>query len=158
MILLMDKKNSISLTVPSDSDWGDTRGDFDLKSAYDNFAGKTNQNMQAEYRKNILTRVTDLRFMPEIPFKYYMLGFCDFIKSNSFDESDAPDVAYGFVTLIEDKLTDKPKHIMPIMEKIYKTFESIAVNQEEFGVSPSIYGDLLQRKTIIDNLILENTE
>ncbi len=89
--------------TPSEEDWGDYQSDLDQIDAHDVFFGRTNEEMQKEYSRHITARTTDLKFMPAVPFRYYMLGFSDFVMSNKFDKLDAPDVANCFITLVEDK-------------------------------------------------------
>jgi hypothetical protein len=47
--------------VPTDSDWGDFQGDFDIAFAYQHFSGKSNAEIQTEFKKNILERCSDIR-------------------------------------------------------------------------------------------------
>jgi len=92
--------------VPSKSEWGDCSGDFDRMAAYNSFFGKTNEQMQRDFFRDVLSRVMELRFMPRAPFRYYMLGFCHYVMSGRFPTFASGDAAAGFLGLIEEKLIE----------------------------------------------------
>ena len=52
-----------------------------------------------------------LRWMPQLPFRYYMFGFRDFVLSGDFEEFSRPDAASCFVRLVLNKLETKPQDI-----------------------------------------------
>ena len=128
--------------VPSKVDWGNVESDRDIKYAFQFFFGKTNEEMINEFKKNVTMRTSDLKFMPEIPFKYYMMGFLDFIQKELYEEFDKPDVMNCFVTLVEDKLMNSPDEIMSLIDVIDPTLVSICMNQNRYGLDEEIYGDL----------------
>jgi hypothetical protein len=70
-----------SLSVPTEKDGGDYRSDLDQKLAHSVFAGRTNEQMPRFFRENPIERTSDLRWMPAGPFRYYMLGFRDFVMA-----------------------------------------------------------------------------
>ena len=64
------------MPVPTEAEWGDYEADLDQKYAHKMFAGRTNQEMLPHFRRNVIERTEELRFMPVAPFRYYMLvGF-----------------------------------------------------------------------------------
>lgn len=135
----------MKIEVPTKEDWEEYYSDMDQRDAYKVFFGRTNKEVQDEYAKHITARTTDLKFMPKIPFCYYMIGFNDFVINGLFDKGDAPDVANCFITLVEDKLKNNPDHILPIMEKLLGTLEYIANHQGDYGASIRIYGDFREK-------------
>jgi len=83
--------------------------------------------------------------MPEVLFRYYMLGFKDFIMAKEFDNLDAPDAASCFLGLVLEKLEKQPRHIAPIMPELLPTIEHVARNQGLFEAKESIYGNFLEK-------------
>jgi hypothetical protein len=71
-----------AMPVPTEAEWGDYRADLDQSYAHKLFAGRTNQEMLPHFRRNVIERTDELRWMPESPFRYYMLGFRDFVMSD----------------------------------------------------------------------------
>ena len=131
-------------TVPTEADWQDYRSDLDQKSAHDLFAGKTNEQMQRHFHRNPIEMAESLWYMPEIPFRYYMLGFGECMKGK-FKKSRASDLASCFLNLILYKLENHPRHIMPLMPEIGHIIEYVAQNQAAFEASVEIYGDFMEK-------------
>jgi hypothetical protein len=139
--------------IPTEEDWEDYNSDMDQRDAYEVFFGRTNEEMQKEYFKNVRLRATDLRFMPVIPFRYYMLGFRDFVMRNKFDNFDTSTVADCFINLVEEKLKDEPDYILPIMKDLLSTIEYVANNQDAYNAPIHIYGDFQDNLKSIQSLI-----
>lgn len=138
--------------IPNINDWGDHTSDRDMNYAFKIFSGKTNEEMIGEFRRNVTARTTDLKFMPDVPFRYYMMGFKNFIDKKLYDEFDCPDAVNCFITLVEEKLENSPEHIIPIMEEIKPTVELICNNQDSYGVDCSVYGDFKSKLEHISEL------
>ena len=128
------------MPVPTEADWGDYRSDLDQTYAHSLFAGHTNQEMLPHFRRNVIERTADLRWMPEVPFRYYMLGFRDFMMLGEFEQLSAADAASCFLRLVVEKLEEQPGHILPIMEELLPDVRHIAAHQESFEANESIYG------------------
>jgi hypothetical protein len=109
-----------SLSVPTEEDWGDYKSDLDQKHAHRVFAGRTNQETQPFFRRDPIERTDELRWMPEVPFRYYMLGFRDFIMANEFEFLGASDAASCFLGLVLEKLDKQPQYIVPIMPERFR--------------------------------------
>jgi hypothetical protein len=127
------------LSIPTEADWGDYRSDFDQEWAHGKFAGKSNDEMQQYFREIPIEAAEDLRFMPEIPFRYYILGFRDRVMSGGFEPYDS-DAASCFLHLVVEKLKSQPRHIVPIMPELLSAVEYVAHNQAAFDAEESIYG------------------
>src|SRR5262245_29506057 len=93
--------------VPSEADWGNYQADLDQNHAHQMFAGKTNAEVQRYFGNNPLAMTDELRWMPRIPFQYYMIGFRDFIQAGVFESGWASDAANCFLGLVLQK-TSKP--------------------------------------------------
>jgi len=134
---------TLPTNVPSEEDWGDYRSDLDQEWAHRVFAGHTNAGMQAEFRANVIERVDELRFMPAVPFRYYVIGFRDFIQSLQFGDLEAPDATSCFLNLVVQKLEQDRNCILPILPELLETVDYVAKNQVAFDADLDIYGDFL---------------
>jgi hypothetical protein len=132
------------LSIPAEADWGDYRSDLDQESAHGVFAGKSNDEMQQYFRDIPVEAASDLRFMPEISFRYYMLGFRDCVMSGGFEPCNNSDAASCFLHLVTEKLETQPLCILPIMAELIPAVEHIAHNQATFDADESIYGNFLE--------------
>jgi hypothetical protein len=148
---------AMRLPVPTQTDWGDYSADLDQKWAHDHFSGRTNDEMRPYFRGHPIEGASDLRFMPEIPFRYYMLGYRDYVRSGDLDVLDAPDAASCFLELVDQKLTERPHYIIPIMDELLPAIEYVAQNQAAFGADEQIYGNFIERFARIRALYEANT-
>jgi hypothetical protein len=123
------------MRVPTDADWGDYQVDSDQESAYKMFGGHSNQEMIAHFNRNVIERTDELRWMPAIPFQYYMIGFRDFVLAGEVAETWTPDAANCFLNLILEKLEKQPEYIVPIMSQLLSAVRQVAANQASFGAS-----------------------
>jgi hypothetical protein len=110
--LKKNRKRVKSPSVPTEDDWGDYKSDLDQNHAHSVFAGHTNAEMQPFFRRNPLAMTDDLRWMPDVPFRYYILGFRDFITADQFDFLDGSDAANCFLGLVLEKLENDPRFIV----------------------------------------------
>jgi hypothetical protein len=128
------------LSIPTEADWGDYRSDLDQESAHGTFAGKSNDQMQQYFREIPVEATSDLRFMPEAPFRYYMLGFRDCVMRREFEPCNDSDAASCFLRLVAEKLETQPSYIIPIMPELLSAVEYVGHNQAAFDADESIYG------------------
>ncbi len=70
-----------ALSIPTEQDCGNYHDDLDQRWAHDHYLGRSNDEMQAYYANAPLEGASDLRFLPEVPFRYYMLEYRDFMMS-----------------------------------------------------------------------------
>lgn len=140
------------MRVPTEAEWGNYRADLDQAHAYTVFGRRTNQEMLPFFRRNVIERTDELRWMPEIPFRYYMLGFRDFVMSDDLGDMGAPDAVSCFLELVLEKLRKQPQRILPIMPQLLPAIRHVALNQASFGANESIYGNFAQRLTQIETL------
>ena len=140
------------MPVPTEKEWGNYQSDLDQTYAHNLFAGHTNQEMLPHFRINVIERTDELRWMPEVPFRYYMLGFRDFVMGGEFDHLDAPDAASCFLGLVLDKLEKQPDYVLPIMPELLPAVRHIALNQASYDASESIYGSFPEKLKRIEAL------
>lgn len=138
--------------VPAEQDWGNYQYDLDQNAAHQKFAGKTNEQVERYFRENVIMTTYDLRWMPRIPFQYYMVGFKDLVASKNFEPSYASDSASCFIGLVLEKLENHPDHILAIMPELLPTVEYVANHQVEFEADENIYGSFLELYKQIQSL------
>jgi hypothetical protein len=143
--------------VPTEEDWGDYHSDLDWEYSHDFFAGHTNEEMRPHFRRNPIERTDELRWMPEVPFRYYMLGFRDCVMERDFDFPGATDAASCFLGLVIEKLEKQPQAIAPIMPELLPAIEHVAGNQALYEADESIYGNFLEKLARIKALFATHT-
>jgi hypothetical protein len=141
--------------IPTEADWGDYLADLDQKWAHDRFSGNSNEEMQHYFRNSPIEGASDLQFMPEMPFRYYMLGYRDSVMADDFDFLEGSDAASCFVNLITLKLEKEPRHIVPIMQELLPALEFVSQNQARFKADESIYGSFAEKLGRIQELYAE---
>ena len=140
------------MPVPTEADWGDYQADLDQNYAHKLFASRTNLEMLPHFRRNVIERTDELRWMPEVPFRYYMLGFRDFVMAGEFDDTWASDAASCFLSLVLQKLEKQPGYILPIMSQLLPAVRHVAMNQASFDASEGIYGSFQEKLAQIEAL------
>ena len=128
------------MIVPTEDEWENYCDDLDTEYAHRIFSGKTNDELQKEFRRSVIERASELRFMPIKPFQYYMLGFKQYVEAGKFEQFDAPDAASCFIGLVEEMLEKKPEYIKPILDELMPMLEHIAENQLDYEADIVIYG------------------
>lgn len=136
-----DRGDESDMPIPSEEEWGGYKADLDTEYAHRLFAGKTNDDMQTAFEENVIERTDELRWMPKMPFQYYMLGFKQFIENRAENCDDRSDAASCFIRLVAEKLKNTPDFILPILDQLLPTVEYIVENQSPFDAEVSIYGN-----------------
>jgi hypothetical protein len=147
------QKSQPHLGIPSETDWGDYRSDLDQEWAHEHYCGKSNEEMQKYFHNNAIESASDLQFMPEIPFRYYIFGFRDSVLSA--DDWDRSDAASCFLNLILQKLKEQPTYIILVMPGLLPTLEYIGTHQATFKADESIYGNFHKKLNEIKKLYEE---
>lgn len=138
---------------PSEADWGDPGGDLDRAYALKMFAGKTYEEARRMFETtDVLSRLEDLGNMPDVPFRFYVLAFRDFLLSPVVFEIDmgvgAPTAASGFLILVESVLRQNPVAVRPILDELLSAAEYVCDRQVQYDADEDIYGrfpDALRR-------------
>lgn len=139
-------------SIPTEKDWGDYLSDLDQKYAHDRFSGHMNEQMQSFFKRNRIEATDELRWMPEIPFRYYMIGFRDAVLAGDLEPCDLSDAASCFLGLIAEKLERYPRVVVPIMPELLPTAEYVAKNQAKFEADEHIYGNFMKKLARIQEL------
>ena len=142
-----------TFSVPSEEDWGDYESDLDQKYAHEIFFGKNLEETIPDFERSVIERLDELRFMPTIPFRYYLLALRNYVTSKTVLVNDmAPDAASGFLNLVAEKLRDSFDSIAPVMDEIMPAVEHVASNQEAYDADVDIYGDFTAKLAEIRGL------
>ncbi|MES2070107.1 MAG: hypothetical protein V4488_07155 [Pseudomonadota bacterium] len=143
------------MQIPSEQDWGDYESDLDQEYAHRIFFGKNLEETIPAFERNVIERADELHFMPLKPFRYYMLGFRDYVMSERVLKSDmVPDAASCFLGLVILKLCDAADFINPIMGELMPAIEYVAANQSRFDADIDIYGDFAEKLAEIKSLMI----
>lgn len=127
--------------VPTQKDWQGYEDDLDSKDAYETFFGKTNKEIQKEFKEREYMLAEPLLFMPLRPFRYYVMGFRDAVLDADFGSFAASDIASSFLRLIEAKLDSQPNHILPVMDDLLQAIDFVGKHQTDFDAPEHIYGN-----------------
>jgi hypothetical protein len=142
--------------IPSEKDWGNYKADLDQEDAHKVFSGKTLEEVIPDFERSVIERTAELRFMPAVPFRYYMLAFRNFVLSPSLFEINygwgAPDAASCFLDLVVEKLEEAPEVIGPIMRELIPAIEHVALNQVLYEADEDIYGSFTEKLARIHEL------
>jgi hypothetical protein len=142
-------------SIPAEADWGDYEADLDQRWAHGQYCGRSNEQMQRYVRNSPIEAASDLQFMPEVPFRYYMIGYRDLVMSGEFENHDASSAASCFLNLVSQKLEEQPRYIVPIMPELISAVEYVAHHQADFGAEEKFYGNFLEKLERIQSLYEE---
>ena len=99
------------------------------------------------FQENALHYQEDLYYMEIEPFRFYMLAYISYIKSEKAKNDS--DGASAFLRLVEYMLKEDPKYLEPIIEEVYSVCMNVSENQKYYDADLSIYGNF---KDIFDNI------
>ncbi|WP_339846661.1 hypothetical protein [uncultured Halopseudomonas sp.] len=127
--------------IPTEEEWAGYEKDLDAKYAYKTFYGKTNEEMQPAFRKNVIERTDEIRFMPRGAFQYYIFGLRDYVIRQDFELYESSDAASCFIGLVLEKLRKEPESVQPIISELLPDLQFVAGNQNLYEADKDIYGD-----------------
>jgi hypothetical protein len=133
-----------SLLIPTESDWGHFAGDLDVASAHERFGGTSREEASRRFgHGDIIGAVDELRWMPAVPFRFYLLALSDHLQSRDVLEEgrDPASAASSFLNLVEQKLTLVPEEIAPVLDEVMSVVEYVASHQKRFRAPSKIYGN-----------------
>ncbi|MFZ6681757.1 hypothetical protein [Undibacterium sp. Tian12W] len=141
------------LQIPTEEDWGEYKNDLDQKYAHKMFFGKNLAEARLLFEGAVIERTGELRFMPVIPFQYYIGAYCQYVTSPAvLNNRNASDAASCFLRLVESKLRVDPDSISPLMKELMPAIEYLAKNQVLFDADVDIYGDFNEIFSEIERL------
>lgn len=147
---VISSKNS----PPGLAEWGKESDDLDESYARRIFFGKSVEQTFPLFARNVIERVSELRFMPVACFQYYMLAYRDYLLLESTLSNDmAPDAASCFIGLVLEKLEHDPNVILPLIPEILPTLRHLALHQNEYDADFDIYGNFEEKVMEIERLV-----
>ncbi len=142
--------------IPTEKEWGAYQDDLDQNYAHGIFAGRDLIQVIPSFARSSIERAEDLRFMPTIPFRYYIFAFCEFITSAEVlilnGGMDASDAASSFLNLVIYKLEHQKDDIAPVINEVMPFVERVAMNQNLYEADIDIYGDFKEKFFLIKKL------
>lgn len=136
------------LIPPSPKEWGIIcSNDIELRSIYTRYLGKTNKEIQ-ELISSSYAYIDDLRWMPPVPFYYYIDGAIDFILTKHYKGTNAIGMAEGFFSLVKEKLEENPMLLNPIKDKIHIALNFILNNLDDFLLDDEKAYDYIHEKEV----------
>jgi hypothetical protein len=147
-----NRKRTTPISPPKEEEWGNYSSDLDQKHAHSVFAGRTNEDMQPLFRRNPLAMTDDLRWMPDVPFRYYILGFRDFITANQFDFLDGADAASCFLGLVLEKLKANLSSLFRQCLSCCLPWSMSHEIRPTLNADENIYGNFLEKLSRIQTL------
>lgn len=140
--------------IPSEADWGETKGDFDANDAKIAFLGRSNAEMQPEFKNQFMMRAQDMNWMPRVPFHYYMHGFTEHLMSEDYEEDDWGDLVSSFyMVVVERRLSDDVLAIIPVADVVLDGLEFIKRNVNNFDWGPEFHGSADDVNDRIDHIV-----
>ena len=125
--------------VPNEREWGKWSGDLDQSAAHAAFFGKTIEEVEQVFATNPIEGADNLRFMPPVPFQYYIHAFKNFLLSGA--SKGHADAASSYLRLLQDKLHSDPTAVVPVMPSLLPSVDAVAERQAFYEAPDSIYAD-----------------
>jgi hypothetical protein len=135
------------MDIPSREDWGEVEQDLDTEYAFKTFFGKTIVEAVPLIKGNPIERADEIRFMPPVPFRYYILAYRDYLLSE--DSIGDPDAASCYIRLIAEKISGEPHTIGPVLPSLIESVQKVVQNQSFYDADEEIYGDFRQMSEVI---------
>jgi hypothetical protein len=123
--------------LPTREDFIDI-GDLDQVAAFDDFGGKTLEEVRAACGENALGVCEALMWMGRVAFSYYLQAALDYVASAEALE-DSTMISGLLATL--DFRADPDRELIAT-PRVRQTIDYIVENYDCFDVTPEIYGDL----------------
>lgn len=151
-----------NIEIPTRKDWGIDESDEDspefddLFDAYEEFGGKSIEEISPRFFTPSMLRMEYLYYMPVVPFQYYIFSVKPFFfseKHGAVYVDEASDLASIFLRLIHRKLINQPKDVMPIIDDLMPLIEHVANNQLLYDADFKIYGSFLEILHDIQTLV-----
>ena len=120
--------------IPDEKAWKGYQDDLDFKYFYDLAFGKSNTDMQSEFGEGkSIERASELQFVSQPIFEYYIQGFCQFILSEKCKND--PDTPSSFLGLLTARERQKSNSVCKVFDNLKETLRFIGSNQNHFDAS-----------------------
>jgi hypothetical protein len=131
--------------IPCLQDWQGYKDDIDARYAFEIFFGKTLAELQPLFKRNVIERTDELRFMPVKAFQYYIFALRDYIVDEHYNSDDSDCAVDCYFSLVQEKLDAAPEAILPVMELLLPSLHFISGNVAAYQIDEDIYGSIPQR-------------
>lgn len=131
--------------IPGLQDWQGYKDDIDARYAFKIFFGKTLAELQPLFKRNVIERTDELRFMPVRAFQYYIFALRDYIVDEHYSSDDSDCAVDCYFNLVQAKLDAAPEAILPVMELLLPSLHFISGNVAAYKIDEEIYGSIPQR-------------
>jgi hypothetical protein len=154
-----------NVPTPADWDWGDEERSLQWVCEYEYyrqmFLGKGIQEMVLYLADNPPEAWGALYCMPKTPFRYYVFAFKILLlgeeQPGNVTYCPVPsEVASCLLSLIEIKLKESPKVILPLMNELMPVAEYVAANQGLLEANTDIFGSFAEEVAEIKRLYVES--
>lgn len=142
--------------LPGAAEWGPETDDLDESYARRIFFGKSVQQTFPLFARNVIERASELRFMPQACFRYYLLAYRDYLLLDSTPQDKmAADAASCFFGLVLEKLANEPANILSLLPELLPTLRYLALYQDAYDADRDIYGDFSEKLIEVERLVRE---
>ncbi|SMF67818.1 hypothetical protein SAMN02745866_04310 [Alteromonadaceae bacterium Bs31] len=128
------------MNIPEEHDWKIDSQDLDEKYSFEKYLGKSKEQAIALFRSSPLECSFEIAYMPEIPFRYYVLAFKEFVEKSNKEEYD--DVYHAYISMILSMIKNNFGYIEPLKKELLPLAYKITIDQEKYGLDLDIFGDL----------------
>ena len=121
--------------IPSLEDWKNYKDNFDSASAFDRFYGKTREVVIKEFYNGVTEKYSELLYMPEKAFQYYIFALVDFVKEGNFHPIySTPSTSIGclFDIVIERAKIDCAS-VVPVAKELLSQLKIIANYSDRYN-------------------------
>lgn len=141
------KTGTQKLQIPDEAAWEHHPEDLDWACARKVFFGKSLEQAMPLFLENPIERTDELRFMPRLPFQYYIRAYAAFLLSPQLQHCDEPfSAASCFLGLLEDKLKERGGYLTPsLLHELLPAAEFVACNQQQLEADEDIFGNFAQQ-------------
>ncbi len=134
--------------IPNKKDWEEALKSLDGVYAFKHFNGKSLQQAEDMIDKVAELYCEDFKWMPEQPFKFYLLAYLKYLRSNKSEYNFYASISFlGLIEYIVDYrphwVTDRWGFITEIFEKMIER----AKRDEHFWDSENIIATIRKIKT-----------
>jgi hypothetical protein len=150
----VDHNSDLGSSIPSRSDWGDFEDGSETYFAYRKFGEKSLDELKEFYIENPTSCFGYLQHSPDIPFRYYILGFEIALLSPDLfaPGGDAACVASCFLGILKWEMKQSPQRVLPVMEHLMPLAAYVAANQSKYDADVEIFGSFQETFSAIQSI------
>lgn len=138
-------------TIPSIQDWGDYKANFDSASAFDRFYGKSSEEVTRQFYQGVTEKYSELLFMPEKAFQYYIFALADFVIGGNFHPiySRASTAAGCLFDIVMERVKIDYGSVAPIAGRLLEYLRAVADNPAQYGTDDDFQARYIEAKSLL---------